>query len=184
MLHDHIGGRVGGILAANAFDEVALGVCTTALAIVHYTLLKSLTHQVEVDTVVHQIVFARVHVLRCAEVHPVLLAHVLDLVVRASQADNISVELLEIRAQHFGGIASGIACNKDRQEDVLALGSLLHLVNNLGHLVQFVGADIRAVREAEVNLIDHNQRHNGRIKRCPQTLENIQSCIFPLSPRR
>lgn len=170
MLHDDLGGGIGGILAANALDEVTLGVCTTELAIVRHTIqMMSLTHQVEVDTVVHQIVLARVHVLRCAEVHPVLLAHILHLLVRASQADNVPVELLEIRAQHFGGIASRIAGNKDRQKDVLALGSLLHLVNNLGHLIQLIRADIGAVREAEVNLEDHNQHHNEHIQPCPKT---------------
>jgi hypothetical protein len=117
-----------------------------------YSVLCALTHQVEVDTVIHEVVLPRLHILRGTEVHTVLLAHVLDLFVRASQTDNAGVELLQVLAQDLGGIADRIASNENRHKELLVLSSGLDLLDDLGHLVQLVRADIRAVSEAEVNL--------------------------------
>ena len=117
-----------------------------------YEVLSALTHQIEVDTVVHEVILAGLHVPGSTKVHTVLLADVLDLLVRASQADDARVELLQILAQHLGRITDGIASDENGQENLLIPGSSLDLLDDLGHLVQLVGADIRAVSEAEVDL--------------------------------
>ena len=101
---------------------------------------------------VHKVVLAGLHILGGTEVHTVLLAHMLDLLVRASQADDAGVELLQILAQHLGRITDGIASNKDGHEELLVPGRSLDLLDDLGHLVQLIGADIGAVSEAEVDL--------------------------------
>lgn len=111
-----------------------------------------LTHQVEVDTVIHEVVLAGLDILRSTEVHTVLLADVLDLLVCASQADNAGVELLQVLAQHLGRITDGIASNENGHEELLVSGSGIDLIDDLGHLVQLIGADIGAVSEAEVDL--------------------------------
>lgn len=115
-------------------------------------LISQLTHQVEVDTVVHEVVLSGLHILGGAEVHAVLLAHMLDLLVRASQADDAGVELLQILAKHLGCITDGITGNENGHEELLISGRSLDLLDDLGHLVQLIGADIGAVSEAEVDL--------------------------------
>lgn len=115
--------------------------------------LVGLTHQVEVDAVVHQVILASLHILGCAEVHAVLAADILDLLVGTSQAHNARVELLQVFPQDLRGITGGIAGNEDREEKLVVLGGFPDLVNDLGHLVQLVRADIRAVSETEVDLL-------------------------------
>lgn len=117
-----------------------------------YKVLSAFTHQIKVDTVVHEVILAGLHIPGSTKVHTVLLAHVLDLIVGTSQADDASVELLQILAQHLRRITDGIAGDENGHEDLLIPGSSLDLLDNLGHLVQLVGADIRAVSEAEVDL--------------------------------
>lgn len=101
---------------------------------------------------VHQIVLARLDVLRGAEVHSVLLADMLDLLVRASQADNVGVKLAQVLAQHLGRVAGRIASNEDGAENISTAGSLADLVDDGGHLVKLIRADVGAVGEAEVDL--------------------------------
>lgn len=102
---------------------------------------------------VDQIILAGLHILGGAKVDAILPANVLDLLVGTSQANNARVELLQVFTENLGGITGWITSDEHRKEDVLALGGLLDLFDNLGHLVQFIGADIRAMREAEVDLI-------------------------------
>lgn len=101
---------------------------------------------------IHEVVLAGLDILGSTEVHTVLLADVLDLLVCASQADDTSVELFQVLAQHLGRITDGIASNKNGHEELLVSGSGVDLIDDLGHLVQLIGADIGAVREAEVDL--------------------------------
>lgn len=117
-----------------------------------YPTMRTLTHQIEVDTVVDQVVLARLDILGCTEVYPVLLADMLDLLVGASQTTDIRVEFLEVFAQNLRSIADRVASNEHGKEQLVVSSSLLDLVNDLGHLVQLVGADIRAMRETKVNL--------------------------------
>ena len=60
------------------------------------------------------------------------------------------MELRQIPANHLGGIASRIARNEHIPHDALAV-LLFDLVDHAGHLVQLLGADVRAVREAKVH---------------------------------
>lgn len=119
----------------------------------------SLTHQVEVNAVVHQVILTRLHILGRAEVHAVLTADVLDLLVGTSQANDTRVELLQVLAQDLRGITGRIAGNEDREENLVVLGGLLDLLNDLGHLVQLVRADIGAVGETKVDLYTAEERH-------------------------
>lgn len=114
--------------------------------------MRALTHQIEVNTVVDQVVFARLDILGCTEVYPVLFADMLDLLVGAGQTTDIRVKFFEVFAQNLRSIADRIASNEHGKEQFVVSSSLLDLVDDLGHLVQFVGANIRAVRETKVNL--------------------------------
>ena len=99
---------------------------------------------------VHQIILTRLHIRGCAEVHSVCFASVLDLIIVARQADKLGVEFLQVLLQDCRVIARGIACYHEWEEHFAA--RLDHLVVHEGHLVEFVGADVRAVGEAEVDL--------------------------------
>lgn len=103
---------------------------------------------------IHQIILARLDVLGRGEVHSVLLAHVLDLFICARQSLNLLVELAQILAQDLGRVSRGIAGNEDWPHDLLPAKLLAHLVDDLRHFVEFVGADVGAVGEAEVDLYD------------------------------
>lgn len=108
-------------------------------------------HQVEVNTVVHEVILARLDILRRAEVDAVLLAQRLDLVVCAGQADELGVELDQVLLKSLGVVACGVAGDEDREEGVLG-GLFLDEVEHAGHLVEFFGADVGAAGEAEVDL--------------------------------
>lgn len=108
---------------------------------------------------IHQVILARLHVLGRAEVDTVLAADVLDLLVGTGQADDARVELLQILAQNLWGIAGRIAGNEDRKEKLVVLGGLSDLVDDLGHLVQLVRADIGAVGKTKVDLLPAKEPH-------------------------
>lgn len=76
----------------------------------------------------------------------------LHLLIRPRQPDNLRMELLQILAQDLGGIANRIAGDKHRQEEARVASRLVDLVDDLGHFVKFVRADIGAMRESEVDL--------------------------------
>lgn len=118
---------------------------------------RGFTHQVEVDAVVHKVILARLRILRRAEVHAVLLANVLDLLIGTSQAHNARMELLQVLAQDLGCVTGRIAGNEDREEKLVVLGGLPDLVNDLSHLIQLVRADIGAVGEAKVDLVSREE---------------------------
>ena len=101
---------------------------------------------------IHQIILPRLHIPRGTEIHPILLAHIAHLLVRARQADDIVVELPQVVLQDLGRVARRITRDEHRQEDILALGLRLHVVDDGGHFVELVGADVGAVGEAEVDL--------------------------------
>ena len=109
-----------------------------------------LTHQVKVDTVIHQIILPGLNIRRRRKVHAIRLAHILDLLPRPRHAQNILMELRQIPANNLRRIASRIARNKHIPHDALAV-LLFDLVDHAGHLVQLLGADVRAVREAKVH---------------------------------
>lgn len=53
---------------------------------------KSLTHEVKVDAVIYEVIHPRAYVFGRAEVDPVCLAYLLDLLVRACHAADRGVE--------------------------------------------------------------------------------------------
>jgi hypothetical protein len=107
-------------------------------------------HNVEVNTMIDQIVLARLHVLRRAEIHAVHLAHVLRLLVGPREADELRVELVEVVAEDEGGVARRVAGYEEGPQDGAVLGG--YDVDCAGHFVELVGADVGAVGEAEVYL--------------------------------
>lgn len=159
MFQDHLGRGLGGILAANTLDKVIVGICDEQSASSQANRGTDLTHQVKVDAVVHEVILAGLDIPGRAKVHAVLTADVLDLLIGTRQAHNTRVEFLQVLAQHLGGIASGVAGNENRQEKLVVLGRLLDLVDDLGHLVQLVRADIGAVGETEVDLQQNDYQH-------------------------
>ena len=108
-----------------------------------------LTHEVEVNAVVYEVILTRQDVLRCREVDTESLASSLDLFVLSSQTNQIVVELLQVLLCDLGGISCRVACDEDRSHNITVL--LLDIVNHAGHLVQLFRADIRAVCESKVN---------------------------------
>lgn len=144
MIKYDLSSLLGAMLAAERLDEVAIGV-----------------HQVEVDAVVDEVVLAGLDVLGGAEVDAVRLADGLDLVVRARQAHEARVELGEVRLQHPGVVARRVARDEDRHHAPRVLR--LHRVEHPRHLVQLLRADVRAVREAEVDLYFNNKKTPDRV---------------------
>lgn len=109
-----------------------------------------LTHKVEVNAVIHQIILPRLHIRRRRKVHPVRLAHILDLLPRPRHTQNILMELRQIPANHLRRIACRITRDEHISHDALAV-LLFDLVDHAGHLVQLLGADVWAVGEAKVH---------------------------------
>ena len=85
-------------------------------------------HQVKVDAMVHQVILSGFDVLRRAEVYPVRLAHVLDLVVCARQPDQRRVELGKVAFQSGRAITLRVACDEDGANRVRSL-----LIDNVEH---------------------------------------------------
>lgn len=65
---------------------------------------------------VDQIVLTLLHARRRAEIHPVLLTHVLDLLPRAGETDDVLVEFREVFGEHGGGVARWVAGYEDGEE--------------------------------------------------------------------
>lgn len=108
------------------------------------------THQIEVDTVINQVVLARLDVLGGAEVHAIRFTCILDLLVGACQADEVRMELCQVFLEHLGVVACRIACDHDGEDDVSAFGD--DFVVHESHFVELVGADVGTVSETKVDL--------------------------------
>ena len=113
-------------------------------------LVFSLTHQIKVNRVVDQVILPRLHVRRRREVHPELLTRILDLLPLAREAQQVGMELSQVLLDDLRRVPRWITRNKDGQQDALAV-VFLHIINHARHFVQFLGADIRTVREAKVH---------------------------------
>lgn len=92
---------------------------------------------------------------RGGEVDAVGFAHCPDLLPGAGEADEGGVEFGEVGFDDGGGVAVGVAGDEDRGQDFAALG--FDNVDHLGHLVELVGADVRAVGEAEIYLLGEGE---------------------------
>lgn len=75
------------------------------------------THQIEVDTVVHQIVLPWFYIFRRTKIHSVLFAHILNLLICTREPNDSRVELAEVFAEDFGGVTGWIAGNEYGTED-------------------------------------------------------------------
>jgi hypothetical protein len=132
------------------------------------------THEIEVYAMIDQVILPRLHCRRRAKVHAVLLARLLDVLVRACQAQDGWVELGEVLLQHFGRVARRVAGDHEGDHDIAAL--LLDFVVHKRHLVELVGADVGAVREAKVDLAGVS---------IPQLygMDDLPASISPADPR-
>lgn len=146
------------MLAAYYFYEVAFGVCLRGIISLWASRNGMVgeggrihTHQIEVDAMIDQVVLSWFHVWWCAEIDSVIFTTCLDLLPSTSQSDQVWMEFREVLLDDGRGVAVGVASNKHRLEDITAL--VAHGVYHLGHLIEFVWADVWAVCEAEVELL-------------------------------
>ena len=99
---------------------------------------------------IYEVVLPWLHATRRAKVDPVCFANALDLFVVARQANEVGVEFGQVLLEHLGVVARGVACDHYGKEDVAAFRD--DFVVHEGHFVEFVGANVRAVGEAKVDL--------------------------------
>jgi len=134
---------LGTMLPSNGFDKIPLRI-----------------HQVEINTMIHQVVLTLLHVLRCRKINSVFLAYVLNLLPGTSETDNGRVELREVFGKNTRGIARWITCYEDGEEGWQGRrgfgrgekGRGVDKVDHLGHFVQFFRADVWTMGESEVDL--------------------------------
>lgn len=74
------------------------------------------THQIEINTMIHQIIHPRFNPRRRAEIYPIGFAHLLDLLVCAREAEHRGVEFRQVGFQDGGGVACGVAGDDDGEE--------------------------------------------------------------------
>ena len=101
---------------------------------------------------IHQIILSWFQILRCTKIYSILFAHILHLLIRPRQPDDVLVKLREVFSQHLWSVARWIARNEDRKHDgsVVRLGT--HNVNYGSHFIKLIRTYIRTVGEAEVQL--------------------------------
>jgi len=71
-------------------------------------------HQIEVDTMIDQIILALLHALRRAEIHPIRFTDALYLLPSPCKPNEIWMELLEVFFEHSWGISGGVASDENR----------------------------------------------------------------------
>ena len=103
---------------------------------------------------VHQIILSGFYIPRSTKINPILFTNMLDLVIRTSQADDIGMEFLKVCSEYVGCVTEGIASNENRLENLLAFIRFVDFVDYAGHFVQFIRANIGAMCEPEVNLVN------------------------------
>ncbi len=121
------------MLPANRLDKIPLGI-----------------HEIKIYTVINEVILAGLDIRRRGEVHAIRLAHGLDLLPGPREADQCGVELSEVGFHHRGRVARRVTGDEDGAQ---GLGrSRFDEVDHVRHFVEFFGADVRAVGEAEVDL--------------------------------
>ena len=123
---------------------------------------------------IHLVVLAFLYVRRGAKVHSVRLAHALDSFVVACQAENIGMEFDQVLFQYLGCVARGVAGDHYGGEGIAALGH--DLVVHQGHFVELVGADVRAVSEAEIDLDSVNKFLRNAERVFPMLFQSQARC--------
>ena len=133
-----------------------------------------LTHQVEVNTMIDQVILPRFHPLRRTEIHPVLFTHIPHGLPRARQPDDPRVEFLQVALQHGRRVPGWVAGDEEGKERlargdgvrgsvvvggfrdrVAARGGRGYEVDDLCELVELFRADVWTVCEAKVYLGGH-----------------------------
>lgn len=122
-------------------------------------------HEVEVYTVVHQIIVRGLSIWRRTEVHPICSAHLFGSVVVARKADHAGVEVLDVASHLLKCVAGGVDGDEDGLKDRSVLlvyiarsvtvgcaksVRLTEYVHCLRHFVELLWTDIRTVGEAKV----------------------------------
>ena len=72
-------------------------------------MLSSRTHQINIDTVIYQIVHSRLDALWRAEVNSVQFANPLDIFPASRQSYHSGMKLREVCFEYLGGVTCGIA---------------------------------------------------------------------------
>ena len=146
-------------ISPNRLDEITFWICTQQMSVNRISLptkatRQKHTHQIKINAMIHQIILTGLHTRGRTKIHTVRFTRVLDLFVRARQADEIWVELREVLLEDGGCVARRVAGDHEGEQHGAAFGG--DFVVHEGHFVEFVRADVRAVGEAEVHLIFFN----------------------------
>jgi hypothetical protein len=127
---------------------------------------------------IHQIVLSGFHTARRTKVHPIRLARLLDLLIFARQANEVRMEFFQVFLEHLWIVARRVAGDHEREEHAAAFRN--NFVVHEGHFVEFVGTDIGAVREAEVDLMKFPSV--CRFNRGGRVVEDVQASICLACP--
>jgi len=114
-------------------------------------------HQIEINTMIHQIILTLLYAFRRTKVHSILFTYILYLFPSACEADDRGVEFGEVGLQDARRVSCRITSYEEREKGWEGGGGGekwrgVHKIDHLRHLVELFGADIRAVAEAEVYL--------------------------------
>lgn len=105
-------------------------------------------HQIEVNTMIHQIVLSGLELRWSREIYSILLASILYLIILSCQAYNIIMKLLEVWFQYCRLVASRIAGYHNWEKNIATIR--FDSINHVGHLIKFIGTYIGAVCETEI----------------------------------
>ena len=73
-------------------------------------------HQIEINTMIDQIILTLFDALRRTEINPIFLTHLLDLIPRSRQAYQSGVEFREVGLENRGRVARRVAGYEDGEE--------------------------------------------------------------------
>jgi hypothetical protein len=100
---------------------------------------------------IDQIILSLLDALRRREIHSIRFTHVLDLFPCPCKPYNIGVEFGEVFFEDGRRVARWVAGYEEGEERGVWVGEA-HEVDHAGHFVEFFGADVGTVGEAEINL--------------------------------
>ncbi len=170
MLNNDLSRALRTMLSTYSFDKIAFWVCSS----VSYTTIMfystHLTHQIEINTVIHQVIHPWLHTLRRTKVHPIFLTHIPDLFPCSRQAHKTWMKFCQIMLQNSRCVSGRITSDEEGQKRSFAgrwidegVGADAVLrgggdeIDHVGHLVKLIRADVWTVGEAEVNLDKTNR---------------------------
>ena len=113
MLNNNLSRALRAMLSTYGFDKITFGVC---LAISHTTTMVSKirpTHQIEINTMIHQIIHPRLHTFRCTEIYPIFLTYILDLLPCPRQTYKTWMKFGEIMLQDSRCVSGRVTTDED-----------------------------------------------------------------------